>query len=161
MRNVILGQEEVYTANPNVWSFKRVRDIVNGINLRLSNMAGGFPFEFNGTTWADSERLYLCGQFSCRKIIGRRRMKGQLLEISCYYDWEEDALRDVIVHEMIHYYLAYKHIDNYLTHGEEFQKMAKELNTKYGLNVTVKVDTSKFKRAPSAPKLSYYLACIF
>ena len=47
MRNIILGQEEVYTANPNVWSFKRVKDIVNGINLRLSNMAGGFPFEFN------------------------------------------------------------------------------------------------------------------
>ena len=103
----------------------------------------------------------LCGQFSCRKIIGRRRVRGQLLEISCYYDWEEDALRDVIVHEMIHYYLAYKHIDNYLTHGEEFLKMAEELNSKYGLNVTVKIDTSKFKRAPSAPKLSYYLACIF
>ena len=64
MRNIILGQEEVYTANPNVWSFKRVKDIVNGINLRLSNMAGGFPFEFNGTTWMDSERLYLCGEFS-------------------------------------------------------------------------------------------------
>ena len=88
-------------------------------------------------------------------------MKGQLLEISCYYDWEEDALRDVIVHEMIHYYLAYKHFDNNITHGEEFQKMAEELNSKFGLNVTVKIDTSKFKRAPSAPKLSYYFACIF
>ena len=50
MRNIILGQQEVYPANPDVWSFKQVSDIVNGINLRLSNMAGGFPFEFNGTT---------------------------------------------------------------------------------------------------------------
>lgn len=88
-------------------------------------------------------------------------MKGQLLEISCYYDCEEDALHDVIVHEMIHYYLPYKHIDNNIIHGEEFQKMAKVLNRKYGLNVTVKVDTSKFRRALSAPKLSYYLACLF
>ena len=103
----------------------------------------------------------ILGYFSCNKIIDRRRPKGLCLEISCYYDWEEDALRDVIVHEMIHYYLAFKHIDNYLTHGEEFLKMAEELNSKYGLNVTVKIDTSKFKRAPSAPKLSYYLACIF
>lgn len=64
MRNIILGQEEVYPATPNVWSFKKVDDIVNGVNLRLSNMAGGFPFEFNGTTWKDSERLYLCGEYS-------------------------------------------------------------------------------------------------
>ncbi len=64
MRNIILGQEEVYAATPDVWSFKNVNDVVNGINLRLSNMAGGFPFEFNGTTWKDSERLYLCGEFS-------------------------------------------------------------------------------------------------
>ena len=64
MRNFVLGQEEVYKASPTIWSFKKVADIVNNINLRLSNMAGGFPFEFGGHTWKDSERLYLCGEFS-------------------------------------------------------------------------------------------------
>ena len=64
MQKYILGQEEVYTASPEIWSFKKVSDIVNNINLRLSNMAGGFPFEFDGHTWKDSERLYLCGEFS-------------------------------------------------------------------------------------------------
>lgn len=63
-RDIILGQEETYLATQNVWSFKKVEDIVNGINLRLTNMAGGFPFIFNGTTWKDSERLYLCGEYS-------------------------------------------------------------------------------------------------
>ena len=103
----------------------------------------------------------ILGYFSCNKIIDRRRPKGLCLEISCYYDWLEDALRDAIVHEMIHNYLAYKNIDNNLTHGEEFQKMAQEMNDKYGLNVTVKVDTTNFKRTPSAPKLGYYLSWIF
>lgn len=102
-----------------------------------------------------------CGYFSCKKIIGRRRLKGQCLEVSCYYDWQDDALRDIIVHEMIHYYLAFKHIDNNLTHGEDFQNMAQKMNSKYGMNVTVKVDASSFKRAPSAPKLSYYLTLLF
>ena len=102
-----------------------------------------------------------CGYFSCRKIIGRRRLKGQRLEISCYYDWQEDALRDVIIHEMIHYYLAFKHIDNNLTHGEEFMKMARQMNSEYGMNVTVKVDTTGFKRASFAPKLGYYLSLLF
>ena len=64
MRNFVLGKEEVYKASPTIWSFKKVADIVNNINLRLSNMAGGFSFEFGGHTWKDSERLYLCGEFS-------------------------------------------------------------------------------------------------
>ena len=38
--------------------------MVNGINVRLSNMAGGYPFSFGGATWRDSETLYLCGEFS-------------------------------------------------------------------------------------------------
>jgi predicted SprT family Zn-dependent metalloprotease len=88
-------------------------------------------------------------------------LRGQRLEISCYYDWQEDALRDVIVHEMIHYYLAVKHIDNNLTHGEEFLKMAKEMNSRHGMNVSVKVDTTGFKRASSAPKLGYYLSLLY
>ena len=84
MRNIILGQEEVYIANPNVWSFKRVKDIVNGINLRLSNMAGGFPFEFNGTTWMDSKRLYLCGEFS-DYTIKHRVIQQELLDSKSGY----------------------------------------------------------------------------
>ena len=84
MRNIILGQEDVYTANSNVSSFKRVKDIVNGFNLRLSNMAGGFPFEFNGTTWADSERLYLCGEFS-DYTIKHRVIQQELLDSKSGY----------------------------------------------------------------------------
>ena len=64
MKNYNLGCEEAYIASPQVWSFRNVDDIVNGINLRLSNMAGGFPFECGGRIWKDSERLYLCGEWS-------------------------------------------------------------------------------------------------
>ena len=84
MLNIILGQQEVYPATPNVWSFKQVDDIVNGINLRLSNMAGGFPFEFNGTTWKDSERLYLCGEYS-DDIQRHQFIQEQLMSSSSGY----------------------------------------------------------------------------
>ena len=50
-----------------------------------------------------------------------------------------------LVHEMIHYYLAYKHIDNEITHGEAFLKMSEGFNRKYGLNITERVDCSRFK----------------
>lgn len=62
--DIILGQVEAYKASSKVWSFKRVDDIVHGVNLKLGNMVGGFPFEYAGVIWKDSERLYLCGEFS-------------------------------------------------------------------------------------------------
>ena len=60
----VLGREEVYKASPRIWSFKFTDDIVNGINLNLSNMVSAYPFECGGYQWRDSERLYLCGEFS-------------------------------------------------------------------------------------------------
>ena len=62
--NLVLGREEVYKASPRIWSFKHTDDVVNGINLNLSNMVSAYPFEYGGYHWKDSERLYLCGEFS-------------------------------------------------------------------------------------------------
>lgn len=62
--NLVLGRGEVYKASPRIWSFKFADDIVNGINLNLSNMVSAYPFEYGGYQWKDSERLYLCGEFS-------------------------------------------------------------------------------------------------
>ena len=64
-QEIVLGREERYEANESVWSFRRVDDVVHGVRLSLSNMAGGFPFRLAGMEWKDSERLYLCGEFSC------------------------------------------------------------------------------------------------
>ena len=64
MKQYNIGREEVYQASSRIWSFKQVDDIVNGITLRVTNMAGGYPFECGGRVWADSERLYLCGEYS-------------------------------------------------------------------------------------------------
>ena len=62
--NLVLGREVVYKASPRIWSFKYTNDVVNGINLNLSNMVSAYPFEYGGYHWKDSERLYLCGEFS-------------------------------------------------------------------------------------------------
>lgn len=64
-----LGREERLVASElTVWCFKKVTDIVEGIEMRLSNMAGGYPFEFAGVYWPSSEHLYLCGEFSDEAI---------------------------------------------------------------------------------------------
>lgn len=60
-----LGREERIVASEcSAWCFKKVTDIVEGIEMRLSNMAGGYPFEFAGVNWPSSEQLYLCGEFT-------------------------------------------------------------------------------------------------
>ena len=60
-----LGREERIVASEQpVWCFKKVTGIVEGIEMRLSNMARGYPFEFIGINWLSSEQLYLCGEFT-------------------------------------------------------------------------------------------------
>lgn len=67
--SLILGRTEVYECeNQNIWSWHKVSDVVEGIELRLSNMAGGFPFEASGHTWPTSEQLYLAGEFTNPQI---------------------------------------------------------------------------------------------
>jgi predicted SprT family Zn-dependent metalloprotease len=58
-----------------------------------------------------------------------------------------------MVHEMIHYYIAWNRIKDNNAHGKEFMKIANELKEKYGLNITKKVDASSFKLTENAPKI--------
>ena len=56
---IILGRvEHINASHFNCLSFAKASDMVNGINVRLSNMVGGYPFSFEGVTWRDSETLY-------------------------------------------------------------------------------------------------------
>jgi len=77
--NLVLGREEVYKASPRIWSFKFTDDVVNGINLNLSNMVSAYPFEFGGYQWKDSERLYLCGEFS-EDTVRHNEIQQQLVK---------------------------------------------------------------------------------
>lgn len=62
---IILDHEEVYDPTfQNVWPFKHVDDIVEGIKLDLCNMTSCYPFEVEGVKWRSSEELYLAGEFS-------------------------------------------------------------------------------------------------
>lgn len=60
-----LGINENYDCTKlNIWSYSKVSDIINGIQLDLSNMAGGYNFIFNGLEYTSNEMLYLLGEFS-------------------------------------------------------------------------------------------------
>lgn len=63
--SIVLDREEAYDPmTQNVWPFKHVDDIVEGIKLDLCNMTSCYPFEVEGVKWRSSEELYLAGEFS-------------------------------------------------------------------------------------------------
>lgn len=94
------------------------------------------------------------GMFRFIEIPSRRKISYVKILISCYYDWTEEQLRSVLVHEMIHYYVEYKHFHNGQPHhGELFTNKMNELNKKYHLNIEVVYDIYKLKVAKGAPIL--------
>lgn len=60
-----------------------------------------------------------------------------LMKISTSHEFDEALLDNVVAHEMIHYYIAYKGIKDTSAHGEVFRKMMKEINSRYGLQIRI------------------------
>ena len=89
----------------------------------------------------------------------RALLKKKAIGISDYWDYTEEQFRDILIHEMIHYYVAYNRIDRSDRtgggHGEAWKKMAKEFNEKYGLHITEKIDVTNTKRNKAKSILKY------
>lgn len=92
---------------------------------------------------------------------GKNPIKWQKIKFSDCYDFPKNSFRDLMVHELIHYYIAWNGIKDNKSHGKEFMRIANELNTKYNLNVTQKVDASSFPRTEKAPKYTGIMKFLF
>lgn len=64
--------------------------------------------------------------------------EGYILKISTWYDLPENELEDVIIHEMIHYYIAFRNIKDSSVHGNVFKRMMNSLNSEFGRNITIR-----------------------
>ena len=51
---------------------------------------------------------------------GKKPIKWQEIKFSDCYDFPEDSFRDLMVHELIHYYIAWNGIKDNKEHGKEF-----------------------------------------
>ena len=101
-----------------------------------------------------------CGYCQCDYEQGwfSRTLYNFRISMTDYYDFTPKQFEDILVHEMIHYYLAYFGIDKSCSHGREFKKMTERLNGQYGLNIVTEVDLSQYKRREGTPTISYWLA---
>ena len=86
--------------------------------------------------------------------------------MSDYFDFDEETFRNIMVHEMIHYYLylnnprdcsVFRRFLRFLgfkssDHGPEFMAMAQKLNEQYRLNITKTYDALSVPLSPNARK---------
>lgn len=93
--------------------------------------------------------------------VKKGRIRHKKIYMTDYFDFTEEMYRNVLVHEMIHYYIAYNKIEDNEDHGVKFMKLAESLNRKYGLSITKKIDTSSFKRNEKASKISWFFTKLF
>ena len=59
------------------------------------------------------------------------------LRFSSAFDLPEVEWEDTIIHEMIHYYLAFFEMNDRTPHGSNFKRMMKDINTRFGRHVKI------------------------
>lgn len=83
------------------------------------------------------------GRFEC--VFGWRKITNPVIMVTDKYNFTEEQLRDIMVHEMIHYYLAYTKKDRIVRHGKEFKRMMNDFNLNEGFNIQITYDPKEFE----------------
>lgn len=83
--------------------------------------------------------------------VARRNFFGKViryenfcLRISTLFDLPERELEDVVIHEMIHYYIAMNRIKDTSTHGKVFKAMMRQINAEFGRDIKVRSKRESF-----------------
>lgn len=92
------------------------------------------------------------GSFSCKRSrrLFRSRLTDFTIRISNYYVMTERQVQNILLHEMIHYYIAYQGIKDTSAHGIVFRQMANRLNSQYGWQITVSTNTRGWEISENA-----------
>lgn len=93
-----------------------------------------------------------------RKKLFKIENYSYVIRLSKYYNQTENQYKTVLLHEMIHYYIAYKGITDTAPHGEVFHKMAEEFRRKHGWNITVSTTMSNVDAGYIKEKERYIVA---
>ena len=80
---------------------------------------------------------------------------GWTIRISVRFDSPENHFDDVLVHEMIHYYIGYHNLKDNESHGQLFVRMMNEINEKYGMDIQVRGVFSDAEMSQLRPRQRY------
>lgn len=94
------------------------------------------------------------GQMSCKRATrwGRTKYADFTIKLTTYYDMTERQAQNVLLHEMIHYSIAYTGLKDTAPHGLVFRGIADRLNRQYGWDIKATTTTQGWKKAATAPR---------
>lgn len=95
--------------------------------------------------------------FKKRTHLGKTITYGHSINMSVLYEQDEWGYKNVFLHEMIHYYIAYNNIHDTGPHGEVFRRIMNGLNSQYGWEMKVSESTRDLKRAQDEGNGAYFL----
>jgi len=81
----------------------------------------------------------------------KRTHRDFCLRVSTMFDLEEEEMEDVVIHEMIHFYIAYFRLRDTSSHGQIFRKMMGEINSLHHRHVTISHRTRPGQQMPQRP----------
>ena len=93
-----------------------------------------------------------------RGLFGRVvRYEDFCLRISTSFDLPENEWEDVVIHEMIHYYIARSGIRDTSTHGRVFRQMMSLINEKYSRSISIRHHSAQGRMEPRRckPRINY------
>ena len=76
---------------------------------------------------------------SVTSFVAQYRCTGgrHLLRFSTAFDLPERELEDTVIHEMIHYFIAYNGLHDRSAHGPLFKALMQSINETHGRNITI------------------------
>ena len=95
------------------------------------------------------------GQMACKrkKSWGRTKFYDFSISVSNYYKLTTEQIDDVLIHEMIHYSIAYTGLKDTSSHGIVFRSMMDKMNRTFGRHLTISVRTRNLQpRTAQQPK---------
>ena len=83
------------------------------------------------------------GQMACKRKMSWWRTKYYdfTISISNYYKLTKEQIDDVLIHEMIHYSIAYTGLKDTSSHGIVFRGMMDKINRTFNRHITISVRT--------------------
>ena len=72
-----------------------------------------------------------------RKPFGKEVHPDHVLVMDISHDRTDEAVEDILLHEMIHYYIEHHHLKDSSTHGRVFRQMMDDINQRFNRHITV------------------------
>lgn len=96
--------------------------------------------------------LGACTYKKRRRLFGKTEFSDFCIRISTKFDLAENELEDILLHEMIHYDILSRQMQDTSAHGRLFRAKMKELNEQHGRHIAVSHRFTPEQRAAVSDK---------